>query len=275
MNEEFDLDRQEIVLKPGEAKTFYARPYLLKKLYIPNGAKLIVPPGGRNWLLLDVDGDCHVDGKIIFREFAGVKNPIYGTAPNGDQVQHEFSYYNLGGEGGRGGNFQGKLGGQGANGTVDYGGGGGGGGWKFKLPKPSNGNPGNGRNGGAGPYSSLGEGGDGGRRARRPNGGLIYLNVTGKLTGNGILDVRGTRGEDGTPGNRGSNPAIYGAGGGGGGAGGPGGSGGSVVIRAPHNHSNLNIKANGGEGGAGSSGGRAALPGSQGDPGDEGVIIFL
>jgi hypothetical protein len=268
-------ERQEIVLSAGERRTVYARPFLLGRLVIPKGAALVVPRAGQTWLIFDVEGDAVIDGQVIYREVPQLRGPIESVAPNGDTLVHEFSYANRGGSGGTGGEFQGRRGGRGSEGSTEYGGGGGSGGWHYRLPRPGNGRPGAGRFGGAGAYGDVGRGGDGGERDRYPNGGLVYINVSGVLTGTGTIDVRGMRGRDGLPGAAGSRPGINGSGGGGGGGGGPGGAGGAVVIRASNNTSNLGLRVDGGAGGPPGAGGRAARDGQRGEDGAPGKTQFL
>lgn len=275
MDDSFDDGVQEIVLAPHERRSVYARPFLLKRLVIPATSALIVPRGGQMWLLMDVSGDADLSGQIIYREVPQLRGPVTTTAPNGDELTHQYSYANRGGPGGTGGQFQGRRGGDGAEGTADFGGGGGSGGWHYKLPRPRNGRPGSGRYGGVGAYGDVGRGGDGGERTPYPNGGLIYLKVDGTLTGTGTIDVRGSRGGDGLPGASGSRPGIHGSGGGGGGGGGPGGAGGAVVVLARENTSNLRLRVDGGDGGPPGSGGRAAESGRPGEGGAPGQIIFL
>lgn len=268
-------ERQELVLREGESRTLYARPFLLSRLVIPKSATLVVPKGGQSWLALDVDGDAEIDGRIVYRHVPDLTGVIRAEAPNGDDLEYEFARRNRGGRGGSGGEFQGRRGGDGADGSVRYGGGGGSGAWHFRSPPPGNGRPGSGQYGGTGAYGNVGRGGDGGSLPQFLNGGLIYLNVTGALTGTGSIDVRGSRGEDGQPGSNGWQSGVHGSAGGGGGGGGPGGCGGIVIIRAANNTSNLNIRVNGGDGGPAGSAGWRGRNGEQGESGPFGSIKFL
>jgi hypothetical protein len=266
--------RIDLILQPGEEKILPPRQYLLRRLSIPAGSKVTVPEGGRDWLIWDVSEDATIDGLVVYQRCSVQDGTVTAQAPNGDALSYTVPPRVPGGDGGAGGDWQGRPGGSGASGTVDFGGGGGGGAWFRKIPPPGPGVPAAGRLGGRSRDSGA-VGGDGASTAATANGGFVYIRVAGRLSGNGTVDVRGQDGAVGANGARGEGGAPYGCGGGGGGGGAPGGAGGAVVIRAVDNASLLQVLTSGGKGGAGGAGGNRARSGFAGGNGSLGRVDWL
>lgn len=224
-----------LILEPGETRSLSAQRWVFSSVVIPQGARLEVPDGGGQPLELIVSGDFRLQGEIVARGWVSNDASYSFVLPNGQPISVSQSNQNRGGDGGDGGSGGGGLGGRAAQGTTDYGGGGGGGGVRASY------HGGVGTRNGADAIDYRGAraveahcskgGGDGSRRDPYANGGIIYLEIRGRLDGTGgRIDVAGHRGGNGRDGtNRGmaGSNCTFGAGGPGGGA--PGGQGGWVV----------------------------------------------
>jgi hypothetical protein len=257
---------QSIIVKAGDPpKLIPARTYDLDTLIIERGARVIVTENSQQWLLLICRGDAQIDGELIFEKFIRTANPITATTPDGQQLTHTFSSTAKCGNGGNGGIFNTHPGGHGAMAGADYGGGGGSGGYY-----QGGGHAGTDATDINGAGVSIMAGGKGGRLSLYCNGGLVYLSVSGRLSGSGVIRLRGLDGVNGTDGGPGEPGGGSAASGGGGGGGSAGGEGGRLKIRASNRDDFIDAQLSGGKKGLGGQGGHHAQNGSDGEDGASG-----
>ena len=153
------------------------------------------------------------------------------------------------------------------------GGGGGGGGGDYMTPKGGSGGANSGVGGergsdtGANTATSGAGGGIGGA-----GGGLLFLSVSGTVSGSGEIDARGGTGGTGGAGGVGTSQ-CNGGGGGGGGGGARGASGGTVVYSGPALDS-IVVHKEGGAGGAGGQGGGTLCSAGSGGSGNAGAVGY-
>jgi len=255
-------------VQSGQTKRLPARLWRFDSVHIEKGGTLLIVANSQDWLILDVAGDVHLDGRIDFGSFSSDRRIFEATTPSGLRLSHQFSMSNIGGNGGDGGSQGGPLvGGAGAAGTTEHGGGGGSGA-VHDAHRRRPGQPAVGRIGAE--RGTFGAGGDGGRRGNT-NGGLMFIGVGGKAIGSGVIDVRGVSGEDGKAG-AGGIPRNVGTGGGGGGA--PGGEGGVVWVQTPDSRTpGWTFLVDGGRAGIG--GPSRGVPGTDGEDGLSGYFLTL
>lgn len=272
-----DPATEDLHVKPGEPYPIFAGSILhFKSITVDPGATIQVNDGRQKITFIKSDGDCKIDGRLVSRNFRSGGSTFEDTSPDGEVLKVVLDETNIGGKGGRGGSGSYKfclgapmpVGGQGALGTVDFGGGGGGGSRMYHVPgkcTPMQGLDANGQRGGKSTAVNA-MGGDGAGRSPKRNGGYVYLKCLGKISLKGNLDFGGNtgiKGEDGQP---------EGAGGGGGG---PGGQGGTLFLnKQPIDFNPKNFNFSGGLGGPGGKGGVDMSTGSTGENGKPGESGF-
>ena len=182
----------ELIVKSGQILELPARTHQYSRIDIEKGARLTIKENSQAWCILYCTGDVTIKGAIIFRKFLSTNKSINAISPSGEQLTHTYSLENIGGGGGDGGEGFGSprgIGGGGAQGTNAFGGGGGSGAAviiNFPHPHQSrNGNNGNGSSGGRRQFTHDGEGGDGGKRGKFSNGGLLFIYCQGDFDGEG------------------------------------------------------------------------------------------
>lgn len=262
----------------------------LQNVIISNGGKLCIVGPTKEWTKIYIRGDLIILGELSiqgFRRTNTATEEFKDLTKDGRPLQFKYNHTALGGKGGKGkdqlpGN--GGKGGQGAAGGLTFGGGGGGGcGYKTSHNEGTNGADGVDASGGEGGpwgcYNNVcgapgGKGGNGGKLFDA-DGGMLFLQVDGEVTGkgglvngSGLSGISGDKGED-------ANGRAGGQGGGGGG-GAPGGHGGCLILVAhPDKINSLpELRFNGGQGGPGGNGGTGwhgpAESGFHGDNGGNG-----
>ena len=243
----------DVVVRPGEICRISARRHNLKSLTIESEGLLQVRSRQRQWLILNVEGDVRIDGRISYTQMRAINGPVDAVAPDGTQLSFEHPQQAYGGYGGRALNCKSQPGGAGAAGTTEYGGGGGGGATATKLPPAAPGDNASQWRGG----NRYIRGGDGGRRRDTGNGGLVYIFAGGQLSSDGgVIDVSGSTGANGHQGANGRKARTCSQSPAGGGGGGPGGDGGYVMISAAEILTEPDVAANAGPGGRGGDGGQ-------------------
>lgn len=233
---------------------------------IEAGGILEITNGPKRFTYLKSSGNCNISGTIKVRQFQSSVGNFEETAPDGANLRVILPSTNRGGDGGNGGDgFHGGclglpriIGGSADRGTTVAGGGGGAGSRMDKVGNSCVNHPGGNAQGDLGGRGSFpnSDGGRGGERPVKGNGGYLYLKCVGDINIDGAtFDFRG---ENGVPGENGN------LNGGGGGGGGPGGHGGVLYInKPPSNAGNFSDKFEGGSGGSGGIGGK--IKSSSGD----------
>jgi hypothetical protein len=276
-----------LVITNGQVVTLPARTHLFSRIDIQAGGTLLIEEHSTQWCILYCSGNVTINGTIVFEKFLAEAGPYVASAPDGISLSHTFRMSSHGGRGGDGGpstiNRQFANGGDGADGGTEYGGGGGsGGGWQQRPPAVFRGNNGNADRGGNSVSLQDGAGGNGARRGRWSNGGLLYIYCGGDFNGaGGRINLKGSDGAQAANGEQchftpvtGSITYYAGCGGGGGGA--PGGDGGICQIRVRGNiitYPTVNIT--GGLGGEGGNGGvHNGRKGERGQTGLAGLVDY-
>jgi hypothetical protein len=281
----------DFIINSGETKILYPGSVRhFNDLIIEKNGNLIIQNGIQRFTCIKVSGKCLIKGKITCRNFISGRGSFSNEAPDANILDAILDESNLGGDGGKGGGVKDyyrtfKPGGAGAYGTENYGGGGGSGAGEkgVRRAKAVRGTNAVDRLGATLNNINLpgGQGGNGGRRNGRINGGYLYLRVEKEFDfSDGIFDFRGSKGENGSDGKLAS-------GGGGGGGGAPGGQGGILYLKLPAPPGEINFLANGGPGGNGGKGARTRRDGGpvaehrfgengkRGEKGFDGFIIEL
>lgn len=276
--------KAKVTLWPGEVKDY-------SEVIIDSDGLLEVIPGN-GWVIIGVNGNLKLDGKIVSRRQTEggtitAKLPdANGNKGKGPQISHALSQqaggvgggaswtsYKHGGaskegNGGGGGSTSANGGaatitkaGDGANGDCA----------SSKCPMGGKGATQHGSPGLTGDSSpSIGGAAGGGGGFRGYHGGLLYLQVRGDVSGTGTFDLRGSTGGAGGAGGK-AGAAWKGSGGGGGGA---GGSGGRLMIKLTGVLKMLpsQFKLSGAVGGGGGANGPCPIYcGTGGGPGKAGI----
>ena len=270
-------------IKSGESVEIPAIDYYFDNVIIEESANLIIAENSENWLLINCRQNFTLEGTIIFKKFIADKT-LRELMVDGVRYTHQYKIDNLGGKGGDSGFTDGNHKFSGASGNSTFGGGGGAGGYWHRRSGATPGAAGSNEIGGV---TSFSYGGNGAKRKKYCNGGILFLNIghdffIGK---NNLIDLRGEDGESGVAGKNGTG-SIRGmssviASGGGGGA--PGGEGGVLYHKVGGNYSGYVLKTlvNGGTGGTEGKGGRFpendfpschGLDGGKGENGRSGFV---
>lgn len=266
----------------GEHRIILAGSILHYKTFsIEDGASVTINDGRQKITFIKADGDCNINGGLISRKFRSGSGPFKETSPDGEVLEANIQESNKGGKGGKGGDgfytscvgVPSVIGGQGEFGVPDNGGGGGGGSRmtivNLRRCSGLQGSNASGQRGGISAASNA-NGGDGGGRTPKRNGGYLYLKCLGKISfKNAKVDFSG---EQGMPGQNGN---LLGGGGGGGG---PGGQGGILFLNKPPVDDLRNANFAGGFGGNKGLGGKnepnnrypTGSPGQDGQGGESG-----
>lgn len=254
----------DFIVGNGDDVQIPSRTHRFDKFIIEEQGLLTVTPNSRTWLIISAN-EIRIAGELIARDFLAVKYPLQAVTPEGQQVEHEFEMWNIGGDGGDGTTRPPARFGRGARGTRDYGGGGGGAGgfnpqqnWVFHGEDAEGYRGGRRQNAGA----------NGGRRGRYSNGGLVCLEAKQRLSITGTIDLRGRDGESGHNGR----PQTRGGNASGNGGGAPGGEGGRLIVFGATDKTAANVRVDGGMGGAPGKHGKG---GSEGEAGTYGWVDWF
>jgi hypothetical protein len=269
-----------LLVPSGKVVTIPAIDFYFDNILIEEDGILQISEASENWMKLECGNNFTLNGSIVYRKFLAdniersivVENILY---------KHRFKNDNKGGNGGDSGEIVGTIPvSKGVLGTTLFGGGGAAGGYQTSRGNVWPGAVGTEEVGGATPNC---KGGDGQRRKKYINGGMLFLDIGNDfiIGPKNKIDLRGEDGGDN--GNNGSDGylrsgRVMGSGGGGGA---PGGEGGVLYHKVKNSYSGslLNILVNGGVGGTGGLGGESPSPevvkGNNGENGENGRIGFV